>query len=328
MDTRPTPSLVQSSRFPALRVPASYFGIVLGLSGLGQSWRQAARLWHLPTIFGEFIVWAAAAVWFSLLVLYGLQALKAAEEVRIEFRHPIQGGAPALIGIATLLMVLAFAPYNTAVAWTLAVAGIGWHLIFALAHTGQLWQGGRSRQDTAPSLYLPTVAGNFTSAAALGALGHADWGWLFLGAGVFSWLALESLMIQRFWHGDAVPAVQRPLIGIQFAPPAVCAMAWLVLDPGSSDHWLLMLWGYGIFQLLIGLRLWFWLGEQKFAPSYWAYTFGIASTTTVALKLAAAHVPAAITLAPVIFIGANLFIGTLLLRTAYLLVTGKLLRPV
>ena len=164
----------------------------------------------------------------------------------------------------------------------------------------------RDRLNTVPTVYLPTVAGNFTSAAALGALGHSDWGWLFLGAGLFSWLAIESLIIQRLWHGPALPVPQRPLLGIQFAPPAVCAMAWLALEPGSVDHWLLMLWGYGLFQLLLGLRLRPWLGLQPFAPSYWAYTFGVATTTLSGLKLAQAGVSSAQVLALPIFVGANL----------------------
>ena len=179
--------------------------------------------------------------------------------------------------------------------------------------------------DTAPSLYLPTVAGNFTAAAAIGALGQPDWGWLFLGAGMFSWLALESLIVMRLWQPDGLPAPQRPLLGIQFAPPVVCGMAWLNLAPGTTDHWLLMLWGYGLFQLLLGLRLWRWLGETPFAPSYWAYTFGIAATTLCALKLALSGVAVAATLAPIIFIAANAFIGTLTLRTLLLLLRGRLL---
>lgn len=308
----------------AWRLPASYFGMVLGLSGIGQSWRLAAKFWNLPAAIGEAVLVLAATVWASLLVLYIVQAIKRPYVAREEFRHPVQGGTPALLGISTLLMVLAVARYSMTAAWILAIAGVGWHLAFALAHTGDMWRGGRRMLDTAPSLYLPTVAGNFTSAAALGALGHSDWGWLFLGAGVFSWLALESLIIQRLWQPDAMPAVQRPLIGIQFAPPVVCGMAWLNLAPGSTDHWLLMLWGYGLFQLLLGLRLWRWLGEQPFAPSYWAYTFGIASTTVMALKLAISGVPVAQTLALPIFIGANLFIGVLTLRTAELFVKGKL----
>lgn len=306
-------------------IPASLFGMVLGLSGLGQAWRIASRLWGAPTFIGEGLLILAALVWGSLLLRYAFQAVKHPEIAKREFAHPVQGSTPALAGVATLLMVLAVQPYSMILAWVLAVAGIGWHLAFALSHTGTMWQGGRDMLDTAPSLYLPTVAGNFTSAAALGALGHPDWGWLFLGAGMFSWLALESLVIQRLWHPTAMPPPQRPLIGIQFAPPVVCAMAWLALTPGSTDHWLLMLWGYGLFQLLLGVRLWRWLGAQPFAPSYWAYTFGIASTTVCTLKLALAGVPVAQTLAIPLFAGANLFIGYLTLRTGRLFLAGRLL---
>ena len=126
-----------------------------------------------------------------------------------EFQHPVQGSTPALLAVSTLLIVLAVLPYSRSLAWILASAGITWHLIFSLWHTGALWQGGRDNLDTAPTLYLPTVAGNFTSAAALGGLGHPDWGWLFLGAGIFSWLALESLIIQRLWHPKALPIAQQ-----------------------------------------------------------------------------------------------------------------------
>ncbi|WP_374509815.1 dicarboxylate transporter/tellurite-resistance protein TehA [Niveibacterium sp.] len=312
----------------AAPLPASFFGMVLGLSGLGQAWRLAHRLWGVPPWIGEAVLLLAALVWATLLLAYAVQALRAPAHAAAEFKHPVQGSTPALLGVATLLMVLAVLPYSQLAAWGLALAGIGWHLAFALWHTGLLWQGGREAQHTVPAIYLPTVAGNFTSAAALGALGHADWGWLFLGAGVFSWFALESLVMQRLWQGPAVPAPQRPLIGIQFAPPVVCAMAWLMLEPAGHDHWLLMLWGYGLFQLLLGVRLRRWLAAQPFAPSYWAYTFGVASATVVGLKLALAGIPAAGMLALPVFIGANLFIGYLTVRTSALLASGRLLPKV
>ena len=318
-------SRTSAQNIASTTLPASFFGMVLGLSGLGQAWRVASKLWGMPEAIGEAVLLVSALVWLALLLTYLAQALRRPAVVANEFRHPVQGGTPALLAVSTLLIVLAVLPYSCAAAWILAALGIAWHLAFSLWHTGALWQGGRDALDTAPTLYLPTVAGNFTSAAALGALGHADWGWLFLGAGVFSWLALESLIIQRLWQPKAMPAAQRPLLGIQFAPPVVCAMAWLILAPGSADHWLLMLWGYGLFQLLIGIRLGAWLGEQPFAPSYWAYTFGIAAATVCALKLALAGVPAALVLAIPVFIGANLFIGYLALRTAHLFFTRRLL---
>lgn len=303
-------------------VPAAWFGIVLGLVGMGQAWRVAARVWGMPALVGEGVLVLAATVWACLLVAYLRQALERPAEVRDEFLHPVRGCTPALLAVSTLLVALAAVPVSRPLAWLLAAAGIGGHLSFCLWHTGRLWQGGRNAADAVPTLYLPTVAGNFTSAAVLGALGHTDWGWLFLGAGVFSWIALESLIVQRLWQPDCVPPVQRPLLGIHFAPPAVCAMAWLNLAPGNLDQWLLMLWGYGLFQLLVGLRLWRWLGEQPFAPSYWAYTFGIAATTVAALKLAEMGLPAAQWLAPPIFVAANLFIGYLALRTARAALAG------
>ena len=306
-------------------LPVSFLGMVLGLAGVGQAWRLAHRLWGTPAVIGEALLLLAAAVWASLLIAYLLQTVRKPAVAIAEFRHPVQGSTAALIAVSTLLMVLAVVPYSVPVAWALAFAGIAWHLVFSLWHTGQLWQGGHKAADTLPAIYLPTVAGNFTSAAALGALGHADWGWLFLGAGVFSWFALESLIFQRLWQAPPVPAPQRPLVGIEFAPPVVCAMAWLMLDPVGHDHWLLMLWGYGLFQLMLGLRLWRWLGDQPFAPSYWAYTFGVASATVVGLKLALDGIPVASVLVLPVFVGANLFIGYLAIRTAVLLVRLRML---
>jgi len=300
-------------------VPASFFGMVLGLSGLGQAWRLAATLWAWPPLIGEAVLTLAALIWLLLLLRYGWQAVRDPARSQQEFLHPVQGSTPALLGVATLLMVLAVLPHSRALASLLLVLGLGWHLGFALWHSGILWKGGREGTDTVPTLYLPTVAGNFTSAAALGALGHPQWGWLFLGAGFFSWLALESQILQRLTQQASLPVAQRPLLGIQFAPPVVCLMAALILYPGTVTPWLLMLWGYGLFQLLLGLRLWRWLGAQRFAPSYWAYTFGVAATTVGTLKLALAGAEPARLLALPIFIAANLFIGYLTLRTAHLL---------
>lgn len=46
-------------------VPASFFGIVLGLIGLGNPWRVAARLWGLPVLPSELIMLAGVATWAS-----------------------------------------------------------------------------------------------------------------------------------------------------------------------------------------------------------------------------------------------------------------------
>lgn len=313
-----------SPRFPA-PIPAAWFGSVLGLSGLGQSWRVASHLWSVPCWISEGILGVATSVWLWLLIRYGLQAICNPAHVKAEFMHPVQGGTPALLGISTLLIALASAPYSMPLTLLLTGLGISWHLLFSLWHTGQIWQQGRDPLQTTPTVYLPTAAGNFISAAVLGMLNQPTWGLLFLGAGIFSWLAQESLIHQRLAHTDALPVAQRPLLGIQFAPPVVCAMAGLLLFPPSATPWLLLLWGYGLFQLLLAFRLIGWLHAQSFSPAYWSYSFGVTAATVTGLKLAALHVSCAQILALPIFLLCNLFIGYLMLQS--LILKSRTWRP-
>ncbi|MDB6145560.1 MAG: dicarboxylate transporter/tellurite-resistance protein TehA [Pseudomonas sp.] len=296
-------------------IPASLFSVVLGLAGLGQAWRVAVRLWNAPPAVGEIVLLCATLVWLGLLIGYLMHAIQQPARTVDEFRHPVAGGTPALLGISTLLICQALLPYSLALAWVLAIAGISWQLLYSVWHTGTLWQGGRQPTDSTPALYLPTVAGNLTGASALGALGYPEWAWLLFGAGVFSWLALEPLVIRRLWHGEPLAVAQRSSIGIQFAPPVVCAAALLVIAPDTPAFGLLMLLGYSFYQMLIGLRLKSWLGTQPFGYSWWAFSFGVVSATVTCVKLAANGVPAAATLAMPVFVGANVFIGYLCVRS-------------
>ena len=79
------------------RIPASFFGMVLGLSGLGQAWRIAAQLWQLPHLIGESLLLLAGLVWAVLLLGYIWQVMRHFDLIRAEFLHPVQGGTPALL---------------------------------------------------------------------------------------------------------------------------------------------------------------------------------------------------------------------------------------
>jgi tellurite resistance protein len=176
------------------------------------------------------------------------------------------------------------------------------------------------------AVYLPAVAPSFVAATASAAFGWTQLGALFFGAGLLSWLAIESLILHRAAVHDALPEAMRPTLGIQLAPPVVGGVAYLSLTTGVPDLFAQILLGYGVYQALLLLRLLPWIRKQPFGPSYWAFSFGVAALPTMAMRMVE-HGSAGLvaSLAPVLFVLANIAIGILVVKTVSLLVRGELL---
>jgi tellurite resistance protein len=316
-----------NTHVPNKFVPAAFFGMILGLVGLGGSWRFAATLWSLPFAIADAIMLTATAVWCVLILLYAAKWISARTEALAEFRHPIQCCFIGLIPVSTALIGIAMRPYAPLIAAVLATVGIVGQLIFGVYRTGQLWRGGRDPSTTTPILYLPTVAGSFVSTITSSVFGHPEWGVPFFGVGVLSWLAIESVLLHRLYSVELPPPL-RPTLGIQLAPPTVGCAAYLSITSGPPDVFAQMLLGYGVFQALLMIRLLPWIVRQPFAPSYWAFTFGLSATATSFLRFAERGVPGPVAAAaPYVFIAVNLAIGGMAIGTLWLLLRGRLLPP-
>lgn len=314
----------RTSRIPS--VPAAFFGIVLGLAGLGNSWRAAATIWPLPVTIGEAINALAVIVWLVLIILYAAKWIVARATAMAEAENPVQCCFIGLAGVSTMLIALAVLPYSRTAATLLFVAGMLFTVLFALWRTGILWRGERDSATTTAVLYLPTVAGSFVTAIVAGAMGHADWGQLAFGAGFFSWLAIESVLMNRLLTGPAIAAPLRPTLGIQLAPPAVGAVAYLSVTSGAPDMLVHAMLGYAVLQTMLLCRMLPWIAKQPFAASYWAFTFGITALSTAASRMVSrGDTGPAELLAPVLFAIANIVVIGVAVGTIVLLVRGKLL---
>ncbi len=312
-------------RLASLMVPATFFGMVLGLGGLGNGWRAAARVWDAPTFVGEALSLAAALVWLIWMALYVLKWATSREEALAEFRHPVQAFFIALVPVATLIAAIAVAPYLPAVAWTMFALGVASQVVFSAWVVGELWQGGRHTDATTPTLYMPTVGGCFVSAIACGTFGYPEAGLLFFGAGFLSMVVLESIVLHRLMI-HALPVALRATMGLHLATPAVGSVAYLAVTEGPPDRFVQMLFGYALLQALVMLRLVPWLRQQPFSPAAWAYTFGVSALPLAALRFVERGQAGPISfLAIPLFIGANLIIGWIALRTLRLALTGRLL---
>jgi tellurite resistance protein len=301
-------------------IPASYFSVVLGLAGLGNAWRVAHRVWGISSIIGEALAVLAGIVWAALIMMYLAKWCFARSDAVAELEHPVQCCFIGLIGVATSLVSLAVQPYSSSLAQFLLGVGVTFTLAFALWRTGLLWRGGRDLTATTPVLYLPTVAGAFVSATAAANLGYPDWGELAFGAGLFSWFAIESVLLQRLYVGEPLPPALRPTLGIQLAPPTVGAVAYLSVSGGAPDMFAHALLGYGLLQALLLARMLPWIMQQPFAPSYWAFTFGATALATAPpLLIEMGEIGATSPLAPYLFIAANLTVGLIALGTLRLM---------
>lgn len=307
-------------------IPVSYFGIAVGVLALGNAWRVAVPLWHLPQDIARFATWSGIAVWLAVLALYAYKWLRHGGDARAEMNHPVQSSFAALGPVASMLAAMALLPYSRPVALAVFAASVTAQLVLGLWLYGRMWQGGRKPELVTPAIYLPAVAQNFVAGTAAAIFGWPQLGMLFFGAGLFSWLAIESLILSRAALQEPLPEALRPVLGIQLAPAVVGGVTYMGLNHGVPDLFAQELLGYGLFQALLLLRLLPWIARQSFTPSYWSFSFGVAALPTLAMRLLAAGATGPIEwLAPVLFAAANAIIGLLLLKTLALLLQGRLL---
>ncbi|MBM7047827.1 dicarboxylate transporter/tellurite-resistance protein TehA [Rhizobium lusitanum] len=306
-------------------VPASFFSIVLGLSGLANAWRVGARIWQLPVVVGEVLTFVSFAVWLLLIVLFLLKWMMAREEAFKEVAHPVQCCFIGLVGVTTMLVAGGLLPYSRIGAETIFLVGAAYTLAFSFWRTGGLWHGERDIAATTAVLYLPSGAGCFVTAIVGAALGFPGWAQLFFGAGFFSWLAIESALLHRLLTGPALSPPLRPTLGIQLAPPTVGALAYISVTQGPADTLVHAMIGYGLLQALILLRLLPWITKEPFSLAYWAFTFGATALATAPMRLIErGDTGPVVQLAPILFIAANIVVVLVAAATIWLIVSRKL----
>lgn len=307
-------------------VPVSFFSMAVGLLALANGWHVAVGLWTLSPVLANAFTLLGLGVWLLIVVLYAGKWLGRRDEALAELAHPVQSSFVALGPVSTLLAAMALLPFSRPAAIVLFALALVGQLALGLWLYGRFWQGGRRPELVTAAVYLPAVAQNFVAGTASAAFGWPQLGSFFFGAGLFSWLAIESMVLGRAATQEPLPEAMRPLLGIQLAPPVVGGVTYLGLTHGVPDLFAQMLLGYGLYLALLLLRLLPWIRAQAFVPSYWAFSFGVAALPTLAMRMVERGASGPVAwLAPGLFVAANVVIGTLAVKTLTLLLRGRLL---
>jgi tellurite resistance protein len=309
-----------------ISIPVSFFSMAVGVLALANAWHVGTRIWRLPVEVANTFTVAGLAVWAALMVLYAVKWQWHRDDAIAEVQHPVQSSFAALVPVSTLLAAMALLPFSRSVATLLVGVALVGQVVLGLWIYGRFWQGGRRPELVTAAVYLPAVAQNFVAGTAAAVFGWPQLGTFFFGAGLFSWLALESMILSRAAIQEPLPDALRPILGIQLAPAVVGGGTYLAITSGAPDLFAQMLLGYGLYQALLLLRLLPWIRAQAFSPSYWAFSFGVAALPTLAMRMVERGATGLVQwLAPVLFVGANVAIGILVLNTLAMLFRGLLL---
>jgi tellurite resistance protein len=293
-------------------IPASFFSIPLGLLALGITWQTAASLWTAPRWISVALIWIGTGLWIFLFIAYLGKWLIRRGDAIAELQHPVQSCFIGLAGVVSLLVSIGLIATYRPVAIGFFCFGVVWSLAFAIYQTGRLWMGVGKPETFTPILYLPIVASAFVTASACAAMGYLDWGKLAFGGALFTWFAIESVILHRLYNAPPVLPALRPAMGVQLAPPAVGAVAYLSVGGGAPDMFTYALIGYALLQALVLLRLLPWLLKGELSPAWWSFSFAAASLPNAAMKVAAHdHGGAIATLAPYLFVAGNLVVATI-----------------
>jgi len=318
----------RSKQSIAARVPAGLYSVVMGLAGLGGAWLQAAQLLAWPRTTGIVLLGLAALAWVAVTALLAAKFVVARERFDAEFVHPAHG-APYVLAPATLclLMPLVDAWLPTFGRLVLFVGAFGAIALGA-------WVVGRWIREKhelsmfTPTLLFPMVAGGFLGALGAGILGIQGLGVMLFGAGLFAWLIGASVSLHRLMFGEPLPPPMRPLVAVELAPPAIGAVAWIVLSGEAPDALAALLFGYGLFLVLVLAGLARWLVAAPFGPPWWAFTFPAAAISNAAIRFALSYPGTELTVLAVgLFAIANAVVLYVAARTIAALAGGRFLPP-
>jgi tellurite resistance protein len=308
------------------RFPVGLFAVPVGLFALGSAWRRSQVFgWSMALPLGDALAGTALLLLAVLLLLYLAKCLSYPRAIAGEFTHPLTGSLMALLPVAMLLCIVYYGePGHDG--WllfalpTLLLLGI-----LAFRTVSLVTSGALPANSITPALYVPPVAGGFVGALALNALGYPGWAALLFGMGLASWGLLEVRVLNRLFEGT-MPEALRPTIGLELAPPTVGTLTVASIWPQLPGDILIIGLGLVAGPLIAVMARYKWWGKVPFAIGFWSFSFPLAAFSAGVVEVVRRGgwppLVGAIGLAL-----ASLVIAFLFVRTALLLLRGKLIPP-
>jgi len=256
----------------------SWFAVVMGLGGTAVAWHKADKVLAIGLPIGAALGYVAVAAFVAIAAIYLLKAQRHPDAVAAEFAHPIRLSFFPAFSISLILLSVVFMEAAPRFAFWLWAVGVPIQLGLSLyVITAWIRQDIFQVQHSNPAWFIPVV-GNILVPVAGVAFAPAELSWFFFSVGLFFWLALFTLILNRMLFHGMMPERLIPTLFILIAPPAVAFISYLRLT-GELDNFARILYYLAVFFTLLVFMQWRLFAKLEFYLSWWAGSFPMAALT-------------------------------------------------
>ncbi|MDD3609382.1 MAG: SLAC1 anion channel family protein [Halothiobacillaceae bacterium] len=265
--------------------PISFFATVMGLSGLTIATEKAEHVWQTGHFASPWLLGLTVLVFLGIAAVYLIKLATRRASVMEEFNHPIRLSFFPATSIGLILIAIAAYPYLPGVSLWLWGLGTVAHLLFTLTILS-LWMHHDKFQiqHSNPAWFIPIV-GNILVPVIGVDLGFPEVSWFFFSVGLLFWVVLLTILMNRYFFHNPMPAKLLPTLFIFIAPPAVGFISWLKLNGGEIDAMGRFLYYIALFTTLLLFFQFRHFAKVKFAMPWWAYSFPMAAIAIASMLM-------------------------------------------
>ena len=265
--------------------PASFFGMIMGITGLSIAFISLGKLYPEVQYFGHFTLVFSGFLMVLLLAMYSYKIVRFPREVLAELKHPIKMNFVPAISISFLLMSIALYALDfgtlSQYLWIFGAAvqlSLTYWVLYNWMH-----QDFFTPEHSNPAWFIPIV-GNII--VPIAGVHHApmELNWFFFSIGLVFWIVVKSILVNRIIFHSPMQDKLIPTLFIFIAPPAVGFISYLALNNNELNQFAMILFYFGLAMTLLMLVSVNKFIKLNFALSWWAFTFPLAAMVIACYK--------------------------------------------
>jgi len=304
-------------------LPVSLFGSIMGIAGLGLLWRSVADAFPVPAIVGEALILLGTAIFVIVGLAYLVKVARHRPQVAAEYANSAQVGFFSTIPIGALLVSAGAFPHSPLIADIAWWPATGLMFVLSLLLVARLLTEDHPVANANGSWLIGTVSPIIVPLAGI-PLGHHELSHFMLSIGLFMWVVMFAIVLNRTIFGEPMPHGLRPTWFIFIVPPAVTFLSYLEISGGQLDFFARSLFYLTMFLAAVLLYAARDFMKWPFTVAWWAFTFPLVAMAIAAVTYYEAQpgiVVEAIALAATAL--TTLVVAFVAFRTARVILSGK-----